>query len=111
MIEKVGGAEKGGKVNAVVQSGELVPATVLDTLKGKDVTLVLEIGGKEYAIHGQGAMSGYSAAAVYYTEAELIAMADGKAQVPAAGNPETGGEIAAGCSSNAEDSLNLPPNR
>ena len=96
VIEKVGGAEKGGKVNAVVQSGELVPATVLDTLKGKDVTLVLEIGGKEYAIHGQGAMSGYSAAAVYYTEAELIAMADGKAQVPAAGNPETGGEIAAG---------------
>ena len=108
VIGKLGDADKGGKVNAVVQEKELVPATAIDTLKGKDVTLVLEIGGKEYAIHGQGAMSGYSAAAVYYTEAELIAMAGGKAQAPAAGNPETGGEIAAGAAPALPETAQAP---
>ncbi|MBC8547111.1 FIVAR domain-containing protein, partial [Clostridiaceae bacterium NSJ-31] len=102
VIEKINGTEKGGKVNAKLDEGANVPATVIDALKNKGVTVVFEIGGKDYAVNGAGELKGYNAAAVYYTSDEIKAMAggapaaSGTVNAPAANsNPETGGEVAA----------------
>ena len=102
VIEKINATEKGGKVNAKLDEGAMVPATVIDALKNKGVTVVFEIGGKDYAVNGAGELKGYSAAAVYYTSDEIKAMAggapvaSGMVNAPAANsNPETGGEVAA----------------
>ncbi|WP_343277379.1 MGH1-like glycoside hydrolase domain-containing protein [Ligaoa zhengdingensis] len=102
VVEKINGTEKGGKVNAKLDEGANVPATVIDALKNKGVTVVFEIGGKDYAVNGAGELKGYSAAAVYYTSEEVKAMAgtvpatSGTADAPAANsNPETGGEVPA----------------
>ncbi|MBC8547743.1 hypothetical protein H8711_12545, partial [Clostridiaceae bacterium NSJ-31] len=75
-------------------------ATVIDALKNKGVTVVFEIGGKDYAVNGAGELKGYSAAAVYYTSDEVKAMAGtapaASGNAPAANsNPETGGEVPA----------------
>ena len=99
IIEKINGTEKGGTVNATLESGAMTPATVIDAAAAKGVTLNIEIGGKAYLLSNYA----IDASAVYYSAAELIAMADGKA--PAAGdaagnaNPETGGEAGAAVSS------------
>ncbi len=45
MIEKINATEKGGKVNAKLDEGANVPATVIDALKNKGVTGIFEIGG------------------------------------------------------------------
>ena len=100
MIEKINGTEKGGKVNAKLDEGANVPATVIDALKNKGVTGIFEIGGKDYAVNGAGELKGYNAAAVYYTSDEIKAMAGNvpaaSGNAPAANsNPETGGEVAA----------------
>ena len=97
VIEKINGTEKGGKVNAKLDEGANVPATVIDALKNKGVTVVFEIGGKDYAVNGAGELKGYNAAAVYYTSDEIKAMAGGApaASGTTASNPETGGEVAA----------------
>ncbi|WP_343277355.1 discoidin domain-containing protein [Ligaoa zhengdingensis] len=97
IIEKINGTEKGGTVKATLESGAMTPATVIDAAAAKGVKLNVEIGGKAYLLSNYA----IDASAVYYSAAELIAMADGKA--PAAGdaagsgnaNPETGGEVAA----------------
>ena len=100
VIEKINAADKGDKINATLESGAMMPATVIDALKGKDATLVVTVGGKDYAINGAGKLTGYTASAVYYTSDEIIAMANSKATAPTAGdqtgNPETGGEIEIG---------------
>ncbi|MBC8547649.1 hypothetical protein H8711_12030, partial [Clostridiaceae bacterium NSJ-31] len=100
VIEKINGTEKGGKVNAKLDEGAMVPATVIDALKNKGVTVIFEIGDKDYAVNGAGELKGYSAAAVYYTSDEIKAMAggapaaSGTVNAPAANsNPETGGEV------------------
>ncbi len=100
VIEKINGTEKGGRVNAKLDEGANVPATVIDALKNKGVTVVFEIGGKDYAVNGAGELKGYSAAAVYYTSDEVKAMAGtapaASGNAPAANsNPETGGEVPA----------------
>ncbi len=102
VIEKINATEKGGKVNAKLDEGANVPATVIDALKNKGVTVVFEIGGKDYAVNGAGELKGYNAAAVYYTSDEIKAMAgnvpaaSGTVNAPAANsNPETGGEVTA----------------
>ncbi|MBC8546546.1 DUF1080 domain-containing protein [Clostridiaceae bacterium NSJ-31] len=101
VIEKINATEKGGKVNAKLDEGAMVPATVIDALKNKGVTVVFEIDGKDYAVNGAGELKGYSAAAVYYTSDEIKAMAGGAPAAvapttPAANsNPETGGEVPA----------------
>ena len=111
VIEKINATEKGGKVNAKLDEGANVPATVIDALKNKGVTVVFEIGGKDYAVNGAGELKGYNAAAVYYTSDEIKAMAGGAAaeatptasssaapeasNETAAVNPETGGEVTA----------------
>ncbi len=107
IIEKINNTAKGGTVNATLESGAMMPATVIDALKGKDATLVVTVGGKDYAINGAGKLTGYTASAVYYTSDEIIAMATDKA--PAAGdaagngngnaNPETGGAAGAAVAS------------
>ncbi|WP_343253364.1 glycoside hydrolase family 2 TIM barrel-domain containing protein [Ligaoa zhengdingensis] len=94
IIEKINGTEKGGIVNATLESGAMTLAAVIDAAAAKGVKLNIEIGGKAYLLSNYA----IDASAVYYSAAELIAMADGKA--PAAGdaagsgnaNPETGGE-------------------
>ncbi|WP_343274458.1 hypothetical protein, partial [Ligaoa zhengdingensis] len=94
IIEKINGTEKGGIVNATLESGAMTLAAVIDAAAAKGVALNIEIGGKAYLLSNYA----IDASAVYYSAAELIAMADGKA--PAAGdaagsgnaNPETGGE-------------------
>ncbi|MBC8547832.1 hypothetical protein H8711_13010, partial [Clostridiaceae bacterium NSJ-31] len=101
VIEKINATEKGGKVNAKLDEGAMVPATVIDALKNKGVTVVFEIGGKDYAVNGAGELKGYNAAAVYYTSEEIKAIASGAPAAvapttPAANsNPETGGEVPA----------------
>ncbi|WP_343277382.1 hypothetical protein [Ligaoa zhengdingensis] len=97
IIEKINNTTKGGTVNATLESGAMTPATVIDAAAAKGVALNIEIDGKAYLLNNYAV----DASAVYYSAAELIAMADGKA--PAAGdaagsgnaNPETGGEVAA----------------
>ncbi|WP_343377334.1 LamG-like jellyroll fold domain-containing protein, partial [Ligaoa zhengdingensis] len=71
VVEKINATEKGGKVNAKLDEGAMVPATVIDALKNKGVTVVFEIGGKDYAVNGAGELKGYNAAAVYYTSDEI----------------------------------------
>ena len=102
VIEKINATEKGGKVNAKLDEGAMVPATVIDAAKDKGVIVVFEIGGVDYAVNGAGELKGYSAAAVYYTSDEIKAMAgtvpaaSGTTSAPAASsNPETGGEVPA----------------
>ena len=100
VVEKINATEKGGKVNAKLDEGAMVPATVIDALKNKGVTGIFEIGGKDYAVNGAGELKGYNAAAVYYTSDEIKAMAGtapaASGNAPAANsNPETGGEVAA----------------
>ncbi|MBC8546731.1 glycoside hydrolase family 97 N-terminal domain-containing protein [Clostridiaceae bacterium NSJ-31] len=99
VAEKISGADKGGKVNATLEGGAMMPATVIDTLKGRDVTLVVTISDKNYELNGLSELKGYSASAVYYTAEEIMAMAGGEAktaaaEIPVNSNPETGGGIA-----------------
>ncbi|MBC8545951.1 hypothetical protein H8711_03220, partial [Clostridiaceae bacterium NSJ-31] len=97
IIEKINSTAKSGTVNATLESGAMTPATVIDAAAAKGVALNIEIGGKAYLLSNYA----IDASAVYYSAAELIAMADG--ETPAAGdaagsgnaNPETGGEVAA----------------
>ncbi|MBC8546959.1 hypothetical protein H8711_08430, partial [Clostridiaceae bacterium NSJ-31] len=102
VIEKINATEKGGKVNAKLDEGAMVPATVIDALKDRGVTGIFGIGGVDHAVNGAGELKGYSAAAVYYTSDEIKAMAgtvpaaSGTVNAPAANsNPETGGEVPA----------------
>ncbi|MBC8547347.1 hypothetical protein H8711_10465, partial [Clostridiaceae bacterium NSJ-31] len=101
VVEKINATEKGGKVNAKLDEGAMVPATVIDALKDRGVTGIFGIGGVDHAVNGAGELKGYNAAAVYYTSDEIKAMAGGAPAVvapttPAANsNPETGGEVPA----------------
>ncbi len=105
VLDKIAGASEGATVNAVLESGAMMPATVLDAAKAKGVNLNLTINDKDYPI--SAANMKVNAAAVYYNADELIAMAGAEAApapapvAPAApaeeaanANPETGGEIA-----------------
>ena len=94
VIEKINSADKGDTIGVKIEEGAMMPATVIDAAAAKGVKLKIEIGGKEYLV------SNYKidAFAVYYSAAELIAMADGEAQAPVASgtansNPETGGSV------------------
>ncbi|WP_343256374.1 LamG-like jellyroll fold domain-containing protein [Ligaoa zhengdingensis] len=94
IIEKINSTAKSGTVNATLESGAMTPATVIDAAAAKGVALNIEIGGKAYLLSNYA----IDASAVYYSAAELIAMADGETAAQSGAislNPETGGEVAA----------------
>ncbi|WP_343252459.1 hypothetical protein, partial [Ligaoa zhengdingensis] len=72
--EKINGAEAGDTIYAKLEDGAMIPATVIDALKGKDINLVVTCQGHDYRLNGSS-LPGYNAAAVYYTASEMIAMA------------------------------------
>ncbi|WP_343256416.1 GLUG motif-containing protein [Ligaoa zhengdingensis] len=99
--EKIESIVEGGSVNAELEDGAMLPANVIDALKGKNINLVIAVKGKDVTLNGTG-LQGYSAAAVYYTADEIIAMAASAQTEPTTGgkisaavNPETGGEAPA----------------
>ncbi|WP_343252989.1 beta-L-arabinofuranosidase domain-containing protein [Ligaoa zhengdingensis] len=97
VTEKIGNASEGDTISVKLEDGQMMPATVLDQAKAKGVKLNVEIAGKEHLIVNIAT----DAAAVYYSGAELIAMAGNEEKAPAVNapaansNPETGGEVAA----------------
>ncbi len=97
--DKIAGAADGDSISATLEDGKMVPATVIDELKGKNVNLVITVKDKELILNGTN-LKGYNAAAVYYTADEIIAMAAPASELPVEGetgttnaNPETGGEV------------------
>ena len=97
--DKITGASDGDSISATLEDGKMVPAIVIDALKGKNVNLVITVKDKEVVLNGTN-LKGYNAAAVYYTADEIIAMAAPALDIPVDGesgtanaNPETGGEV------------------
>lgn len=75
MTDKIASAQNaaaGDTVSLSVSKGDIIPATLLDAITGKDVNLTISYDGKTYTVNGK-ALKPAAGIVIYYTPEELIA--------------------------------------